>query len=246
MRIFNYYPNRNETDAELEKKIFRYSLIIPCLFLFGFWLSFSVEVLFHKDFTAFGIYPLEGKGLKGILFSPFIHANLKHLTGNSVPFLVLSFSLFYFYRRLAYPIFFLLYFLSGLCVWLGGREAWHIGASGIVYGLGAFLFFSGIFRNDVKLLTIAIIVVFLYGGMFWGIFPIEAAISWESHLWGAASGFILSLFYKGQGPQRTHYEWEDEPDDDTDPSGINEETQEKESPDLLFEKNLNDVVKRQE
>jgi membrane associated rhomboid family serine protease len=214
MRIFNYYPNRNETEAELEKKIFRYSLVIPCLFLCGFWLTFLVETLLHKNFTEFGIYPLEIKGLKGILFSPFIHANLAHLTANSVPFLVLSFSLFYFYRKLAYPIFFLLYFLSGLCVWLGGREAWHIGASGIIYGLGAFLFFSGIFRNDVKLLTIAIIVVFLYGGMFWGIFPIEASISWESHLWGTASGLILSLYYKGQGPQRTRYEWEDEHDQD--------------------------------
>lgn len=212
MRIFNYYPGRNEANAELEKKIFRYSTIIPCLFLFGFWLTFIAESILHKDFTELGIYPLETKGLKGILFSPFIHANLKHLVANSVPFLVLSFSLFYFYRRLAYPIFFLLYFLSGLCVWLGGREAWHIGASGLIYGLGAFLFFSGIFRNDVKLLTIAILVVFLYGGMFWGIFPIEASISWESHLWGTASGFGLSIYYKDRGPQRMHYDWEDEKD----------------------------------
>lgn len=225
MPIFNYYPDRNETDAELEKKIFRYSMIIPCLFLCGFWLTFLAETLLHKDFTRFGIYPLEIQGLKGILFSPFIHASLTHLIANSVPFLILSFSLFYFYRKLAYPIFFLLYFLSGLCVWLGGREAWHIGASGIIYGLGAFLFFSGIFRNDVKLLTIAILVVFLYGGMFWGIFPIEASISWESHLWGTASGLILSLYYKDQGPQRIRYEWEDEKDPDpADQLENNEET----------------------
>lgn len=214
MRLFNYYPHRNETDAELEKKIIRYSLVTPCIFLCGFWLVFLAEVLLHKSFAEYGIYPLQVKGLKGIIFSPFIHANLKHLAANSIPFFVLSFALFYFYRNLAYRIFFLLYFLSGLCVWVGGREAWHIGASGIIYGLGAFLFFSGIFRNDVKLLTIAIIVVFLYGGMFWGIFPIEASISWESHLWGTVSGFILSLYYRNQGPRRPRYEWEEEQDED--------------------------------
>lgn len=212
MRLFNYYPHTTETDAALEKKIFRYSLIIPCLFLLGFWLVFLTETLLHPDLAESGIYPLRLKGLKGIAFSPFIHGSLSHLAANSIPFLVLSFSLFYFYRNLAYRIFVLLYFLSGLCVWLGGREAWHIGASGVIYGLGGFLFFSGIFRSDVKLLTIAIIVVFLYGGMFWGIFPIEPAVSWESHLWGMISGFILSICYRRQGPQRPRFEWEDESD----------------------------------
>jgi len=214
MRLFNYYPTRDNLDAELEKKIFRYSMVLPGLFLLCFWLVYLVETLLQLDFTEFGIYPLELKGLKGILFSPFIHGSFKHLAANSVPFFILSVSLFYFYRKLAYRIFFLLYFLSGLCVWLGGREAWHIGASGLIYGLGAFLFFSGIFRNDVKLLTISIIVVFLYGGMFWGIFPIEPSISWESHLWGSVSGFVLSIYYRKQGPQRSRYEWEDEEEDD--------------------------------
>ncbi|MCW0482257.1 rhomboid family intramembrane serine protease [Gaoshiqia sediminis] len=214
MRLFNYYPNKSETDARLEKKIFKHSMVFPGFFLLCFWLVLLVESTLGYNFTQFGIFPHQLKGLKGILFSPFIHSGFKHLFANSVPFFVLSLALFYFYRKLAYRIFFLIYFLSGICVWLGGREAWHIGASGLVYGLGAFLFFSGIFRNDVRLLTIAIIVVFLYGGMFWGIFPIEPTISWESHLWGAASGLFLSVFYRHQGPQRSRFEWEDEPDDE--------------------------------
>ncbi len=217
MRLFNYYPNRNPADAEVEKKIFRHSMVFPTLFVVAFWLVYLFETVMELDFARFGILPLQLEGLKGIIFSPFIHGSFKHIAANSVPFFILSFALFYFYRNLAYRIFILIYFLSGVCVWLGGREAWHIGASGIIYGLGAFLFFSGIFRNDVKLLTIAIIVVFLYGGMFWGIFPIEPTISWESHLWGSVSGFFLSIYYRHQGPQRTHFEWENEPDeDDTD------------------------------
>jgi membrane associated rhomboid family serine protease len=210
MRVFNYYPHRHEADPEMEKKIFRYSLLMPGLFLLGFWMIFLIGVVLQLDLTKYGIYPLHAEGLKGIALSPFIHANLTHLSANSLPFLVLSFSLFYFYRKLAWPIFLLIYFLSGVCVWLGGREAWHVGASGLIYGLGAFLFFSGIFRNDVRLLTISVIVVFLYGGMFWGIFPIEPDISWESHLWGSMSGFALSIVYRTRGPQRSRYEWEDE------------------------------------
>lgn len=224
MRLFNYYPNQNRADTDLDKKIFKHSLIIPGIFLLGFWMVFIIETTLNLEFATFGIYPLHLEGLKGIIFSPFIHGSFKHIASNSIPFFILSATLFYFYRNLAYPIFFLLYFLSGLCVWLAGREAWHIGASGLIYGLGAFLFFSGIFRNDVKLLTVSIIVVFLYGSLFWGLFPIEPNISWESHLWGSVSGLVLSIFYRKQGPQRTYYEWEDDPDENEIAESENHET----------------------
>lgn len=216
MPLFNYFPPKHEVDPEMEKKIFKHSLVFPSLFLLAFWLVYLVESTFDLEFAVYGIFPLRLEGLKGILFSPFIHSGYEHLAANSIPFFVLSLALFYFYRKLAYRIFILIYFLSGLCVWLGGREAWHIGASGVIYGLASFLFFSGIFRNDVKLLTIAIIVVFLYGGMFWGIFPLKPDVSWESHLWGSVSGLLLSFYYRKQGPQRPHYEWEDDEPDDED------------------------------
>ncbi|WP_163711189.1 rhomboid family intramembrane serine protease [Mangrovibacterium lignilyticum] len=220
MPLFNYYPNRSPQDHQTEKKIFRYSMVFPAIFLLGFWLVFIIENVLDNQFAKFGIFPRTIEGLRGILFSPFIHGSLKHLFANSVPFFVLSVALFYFYRNLAWRIFWLIYLFSGVCVWVGAREAWHIGASGLIYGLGSFLFFSGILRNDVKLLTISIIVVFLYGGMFWGMFPIEKGISWESHLWGAASGFILSIFYRKQGPQRSQFEWEFEEDDDLDSGDV--------------------------
>ena len=215
MRLFNYYPAQEEGhDPKLEKKIFRHSLVFPSLFLILFWLVFAFENILELSFVELGIHPLHIDGLKGILLSPFIHSDWSHIFANSAPFFILSLALFFFYRKLAYRIFILVYLLSGLCVWIGGREAWHIGASGIIYGLASFLFFSGIFRNDVRLLTISIIVVFLYGGMFWGMFPIKPGVSWESHLWGAASGFILSVSFRKQGPQRKRYEWEDEPDEE--------------------------------
>ena len=215
MRLFNYYPpNRDTTDKELEKKIFRHSLVFPVLFLLAFWLIKISEDVFGLNLTNWGIYPMHWKGIKGILLSPFVHGSYKHLMGNSVPFLVLSFTLFFFYRKLAYRIFALIYILSGICVWFGAREAWHIGASGVIYGLASFLFFSGIFRNDTMLLTISLTVVFLYGSLFWGIFPIEPEISWEGHLWGAISGIVLSVFYRNRGPKRPVPQWEEEENED--------------------------------
>ncbi len=216
MPLFNYYPRQTgQTDPETDKKIFKYSLIFPIAILCLFWLVKIVENLYDLDLAEWGILPLHAEGLPGILFSPFIHGSYEHLISNSVPFLILSFTLLYFYRSLAYRIFFLIYFLSGICVWLGGRESWHIGASGLVYGLASFLFFSGIFRRDMNLLTISIIVVFLYGSMFWGIFPLKPEISWESHLWGTASGLVLAWYYRRQGPVRPMASWENEPEEDS-------------------------------
>lgn len=215
MPLFNYTPRNNDPiDKETEKKIFKYSLLLPLSVVVLFWVVKLLENLYGLDLTTLGILPLQPEGLPGIILSPFIHSSYNHLLSNSIPFLILTFALLYFYRKLAYRIFFLIYFLSGICVWLGGRDAWHIGASGIIYGLASFLFFSGVFRRDANLLTIGIIVVFLYGSMFWGIFPIKPEISWESHLWGAVSGLLLAYYYRRQGPVRPVPTWENEPDDD--------------------------------
>jgi membrane associated rhomboid family serine protease len=219
MPIFNYYPRNHEPyDKETEKKIFKYSLLIPVVIVGLFWLVKVIENTCNLDLTTFGILPLTVEGLPGIIFSPFIHSSYDHLLSNSIPFLILMFALLYFYRRLAYRIFFLIYILSGICVWLGGRESWHIGASGIVYGLASFLFFSGVFRKDANLLTIGIIVIFLYGSMFWGIFPVKPEISWESHLWGSASGLMLAFYYRLQGPVRPAASWENKVEEEEEDS----------------------------
>ena len=185
MGLFNYYPsNPKKLDPEMEKRILIHSLIIPGAFILAFWIVEIIEQATGISFVRFGVYPLHLKGLPGILFSPFIHAGFNHLISNSIPFFILFFALIYFYRRVSYRIFFQLYILSGFCVWLVGREAWHIGASGVVYAMAAFHFVSGIIRNDVRLLTLSVVVVFLYGGMIWGMMPIDPKISWEGHLWG--------------------------------------------------------------
>ena len=170
------------------KKRFFLSLIIPGIFIFLMWFVKVTEVLFEADFSRFGIYPLTVRGLAGIVLSPFIHSDFRHLFNNSLPLFLLSLALFYFYSEIAFKVFSLTFIITGTLVWIGGREAWHIGASGMVYGLASFLFFSGIIRKYFRLVALSLLVVFLYGEMFWGIFPgIYDNISWESHMLGFLS-----------------------------------------------------------
>jgi membrane associated rhomboid family serine protease len=201
-----------EVTIEYEKKKFIHSLVFPLFFLLVIWMIKVIEVSLDLNFATWGIYPLHLKGLKGIILSPLVHANFRHLLDNSLPLLILGVAVFYFYSKVAYRVFFLTYLLVGIWVWFGGREAYHIGASGLIYGFASFLFFSGIILGEVRLLAISLLVVFLYGSMVWGIFPIKERISWESHMLGAIAGFILSFYYRSHGPQRIKYDWEEEED----------------------------------
>ena len=179
------------------------------------WLVKAIEILFEIDFSSFGIYPLHLKGLPGIILSPMIHADLKHLMSNSIPFLVLGTIIFYFYSEPALKIILWNYLLTGFLVWLTGREAIHIGSSGLIYGMMSFLFFSGIIRKYFRLTALSLLVVFLYGSMVWGMFPgVYQNVSWEGHMMGFVSGIILAIYFRKEGPQQPVYEWLDEEDDE--------------------------------
>ena len=196
------------------KKLFL-SMLIPGVFVFLMWMVKVIEVLFDLDLSNFGIYPLSLEGLPGIIFSPFIHADFGHLFNNSLPLFFLGTALFYFYSDIAVKVSLWTYFITGVLVWLAGRSAWHIGASGLIYGLASFLFFSGIIRKYFRLVALSLLIVFLYGSMVWGIFPnIYKEVSWESHMLGFISGIILSVAYRKEGPQQPVYEWLDEEGED--------------------------------
>lgn len=195
-------------NLKYEKKRFIHSLIFPGFFVFVVIMVKIVESGFDLNFTQLGIYPLTLKGIKGIALSPLVHSDWSHLVDNCLPLFLLGVALFYFYRSIGYRIFLLNYLMVGIWVWAGGRDAYHIGASGLVYGLASFLFFSGVIRNDRRLLAISLLVVFLYGSMIWGIFPLFPQVSWESHMLGSVSGLVLAIFYRKQGPEKEIYEWE--------------------------------------
>jgi membrane associated rhomboid family serine protease len=204
-------PSDLAQEGAFYRKKLLLSMIIPGTFVFIMWLVKIIELLFNIDFSDFGIFPLTSKGLSGIIVSPFIHADFKHLFNNSLPLFFLSVALFYFYSEVALKVFIWTFFSTGLLVWIAGREAWHIGASGLVYGLASFLFFSGIIRRYYRLIALSLLIVFLYGSMVWGLFPgIYKNVSWESHMLGFFSGLVLSIWYKREGPQRPEHEWLEE------------------------------------
>lgn len=208
-----------------EKRKFIHSVIFPLFFIFLIWSVKIIELASDTSFAWLGIYPRQLHGLIGILTAPLIHSDFDHLIGNSIPLLIFSVGTFYFYRPLGYKVFFWTYLITGLWVWCWARSSYHIGASGVVYGLASFLFFSGILRRIPGLAAVSLIVVFLYGGMIWGIFPIRPEISWESHLSGGVAGLLLSLIFRKEGPQPKVIDWGD--DENENEESFNNEAEDK-------------------
>jgi membrane associated rhomboid family serine protease len=209
--------NVGTDNISLEKKRMVHSLLVPFLMLLIMWLLKGVEWLFQIDLGFLGVHPLHLNGLAGIIFYPFIHGSFSHLAANSVPFFILSSALFYFYRGIALRVLISIWLLSGIWVWFGGRgDSYHIGASGLIYGLSAFLFVSGVIRKNTHLSALSLVVAFLYGGLIWGVFPDffpKENISWEGHLGGLVSGVIFAFYYRNEGPRDKYYTWEFEDDD---------------------------------
>jgi len=205
-------------NLKIEKKQMLYALFFPVLFIIILWLMLLVEKSWTANWSHLGIYPGKVNGLWGIITSPLIHADAKHLFSNSIPLLVLSWCLFYFYKDLGYVVFPILWILSGVFTWIFGRDSWHIGASGLTYSLTFFLFFSGIFRRYIPLMAVSLMVVFLYGSTVWSMFPvteiIDPSISWEGHLAGAISGFLCALIFRKDGPQNPEPEDEEEDEEE--------------------------------
>ena len=172
---------------------------IPLLFVFTIWFVYWLEIQLGWNFNKHGIYPRELSGLKGVFLSPFIHGDTKHLFNNSVPLFVLGSGLFYFYRKVAVKVLIIGGFLAGLLTWIIARPSYHIGASGIVYLLFSFIFFSGIIKKHYRLVAMSLITIFLYGSMIWFVLPIKEGMSWEGHLSGFIVGIVLAIFYRKKG-----------------------------------------------
>lgn len=177
---------------------------VPLFLIFILFLLKIVEVGMGWDFSHMGIYPLEKRGITGILTHPLIHSGFSHLLANTLPLFFLSWCLFYFYRGIAGRIFMIIWIGAGLLTFIIGKPGWHIGASGLIYGFAFFLFFSGILRKYVPLIAISLLVTFLYGGIIWHMFPYFSPtnMSWEGHLSGGIMGTLCAFVFVNHGPQR--------------------------------------------
>lgn len=188
-------------------------LLLPFLLMLSMWVVFWLDQRWMLDWVQHGLEPKTFTGLQGIIFGSFLHGSMEHLANNSLPVLVLGMGLIYYYPKEGLSLLVLSLTLPWIGVWFFARPAIHIGASAAIYSMATFLFFSGLWKKNRYLLATALLVVFLYGSLFWGLFPIEERISHEGHISGAVVGLLLSVLYRKKGPSPTVWHWDEEDDD---------------------------------
>ena len=183
----------NETAAF--KREMNLIITIEVVLLGVLWMLWIVDGLFFQNsLKSHGIHPRSTEGLLGILFSPFFHSGLLHLVGNTIGIvmlgsLVLMHDISKFFLVSGFSV-----IVGGLGVWLlGGAQTNHIGISGVVFGYFGYLVSVGIFERKLGTVLLSLLTVFLYGGMIWGILPVQIGVSWEGHLFGFLGG-ILAAF----------------------------------------------------
>ena len=184
--------------------------IIPSFFLVVIWFVFYVDKSFNLHLNTHGILPRTFSGLQGVVFSPFLHGDLSHISNNSLPLFILTTALIYFYREVSLKILVYGILFSGIITWIIGRESYHIGASRLIYVLVSFIFFKGMMTQYYRLMALSLAVVVLYGGMIWYVFPdVDHKISWEGHLAGLLTGFVFAVKFKTPDYKKDiQYEWE--------------------------------------
>lgn len=210
--------NRPQFGSTLE------TIMYPFLLLLLMWSIHLLQHMYPRSLYNWGILPKDLIGLRGVLFSPLLHATdtFGHILNNSLPIAVLLGATIYFYREVAGKVFFFSWFSSGFLVWLFAQNtgSYHVGMSSVIYALAGFLFVSGTLRKHSSLQAISLFVTFVYGSMIWGVFPLEERVSWEGHLTGLLTGIALAFIFRKAGIQQPKYQYEIEKEMGIDPPDL--------------------------
>ncbi|MEX0957964.1 MAG: rhomboid family intramembrane serine protease [Burkholderiales bacterium] len=208
-----HVPDPSFTSSEHARHNFQLAVKLSVGFVAAIWCIHLLNWGLDLGLGHFGVRPREAFGLSGILFAPLLHGGFSHLISNSLPLLVLGVGMLYLYPNSSVTVLPAVFLGPGALTWLFGREAIHIGASGLVYGLVSYIFFAGVIRRDRRAIAASMLVFFLYGSLAWGVLPIEPGVSWETHLFAALIGVALAFVLRNRDiPPRRRYAWEDEED----------------------------------
>ena len=163
-------------------------------FLSTIWAIETLNGFMGHRLNTWGILPRTEIGLRGIPLSPFLHANFSHVLSNTVPFLILGgLVALQGARKLIWVSLFIIV-AGGAGVWLLGRPAIHVGASGLVFGYFGYLVAAGWYDRSLGSIVVAVAVIFLYGGLLLGVLPTTGFVSWEGHLFGLLAGVVAARF----------------------------------------------------
>lgn len=204
-------PDPRFTQSRKAQRNFQLALKIALVCVGILWAVFILDAVFGLRLGRYGLRPGSVPGLIGIITAPFLHGGFQHILSNTLPLFIALTATLYLYPRCAVRVIPLIWFGSGALAWFIGRPSLHYGASGVIYGLLAFVFFSGLLRRDMRSVSVSLLVGFFYGSMVWGILPIRPQMSWEMHLSGAAIGILLAFLYRNWDRiPLVRYDWEDD------------------------------------
>jgi len=231
-------PDSRFTSSPRAQRNFKLALKIALSVAGLLWLILIVDNVLGLGLTRFGLRPKHVEGLIGIFTAPLLHGGAEHLLSNTLPLIISLTTILYLYPRAAMRVIPVIWVGSGMLAWMVGRPSLHFGASGLVYGLLAYVFISGILRLDMRSVAVSVMVWFLYGSMIWGVLPIRPNMSWELHLGGAILGVALAIAYRRWDitPVK-RYAWEDDdsipdwfPQTETPPEDSSREVESAEKP----------------
>ncbi len=208
-------PDPGFTTSARARANFRLAATLAVTFVALVWLLQLANWALGLDAAPFGVRPRTIEGLAGILFAPLSHSGFEHLVANTIPLAVLGTAMLHLYPRASPVVLPWVYLAPGIAVWLFGRDAIHVGASGLIYGLTAYVFFAGLLRRDRRAIAASLVVAFLYGSAIWGVMPLKQTDSWETHLAAALVGTVLAVLLRHRDvPPKVVYTWElhEEPD----------------------------------
>jgi membrane associated rhomboid family serine protease len=163
------------------------------------WAVFLVEAVLPGNFNHFGILPRTVEGLWHIPLAPFIHGNILHLIGNSIPLVGIGFLIQLKDKDIFWELFLILTLLGGLGTWAIGGHAYHIGASGVLLGLWSYIIADAVFSKSIRALVVASITVLFYGYMIFSVLDLRGHISVAGHVSGFLAGIVVAfLVSKGK------------------------------------------------
>ena len=206
-----HLPDPEFSSSRRAQANFRLALRLSLGFVAVLWVILLVNALLGLDLQQFGLRPGKVSGLVGILTAPLLHGGAEHLLNNSLPLFIGLTACLYLYPNSSLRVIPLIWLGSGLLGWWIGRPSLHIGASGLLYGLLAYVFVGGLLRRDMRSISVSLLVAFFYGTLVWGVFPIRPNMSWELHSCGAFMGVLLAIVFRDwDRVPRKRYDWEDD------------------------------------
>lgn len=204
-------PDPRYSLSRKARTSFRLALKIALVFIGILWTIFILDAVFGLRLGRFGLRPGSIPGLIGIVTAPLLHGSVQHLLSNTIPLLISLTATLYLYPNSSVRVIPMIWLGSGVMAWFIGRPSLHLGVSGLIYGLLAYVFVGGLLRRDMRSVSVSLLVGFLYGSMVWGVLPVRPHMSWEMHLAGAVIGFLLAILYrKWDRIPLVRYDWEDD------------------------------------